>query len=143
MRGVKVEIAGRECELRYDLNALADLEEVLGRGLSVLFQEEAVGIATIRGLLWAGLKWSRRRQGFTRADAGSLLEQHMRQGGAVADVLPAIVEALRASGLVGQLEEDEEEEAGAEGNPPVPLAAASASASGRRGPRKSRSAISG
>lgn len=54
MRYVPIEIGGKTRHLRYDMNALAAIEETLNISLDQL---EAVAnrITTLRALLWAGL----------------------------------------------------------------------------------------
>lgn len=46
-------------KLRYDTNALAELEDVFGKPLGELFQDQDVvklaGVKTLRALFWAGL----------------------------------------------------------------------------------------
>jgi len=52
--GVAIELNGKTRQLRYDLNALAEIEERLGIPLAEL-ANVTVSIKTIRTLLWAGL----------------------------------------------------------------------------------------
>jgi hypothetical protein len=52
--GVGIEIGGRRRTLRYDLNALATLEEKLGLSISQL-DHTTLGVRAIRSLIWAGL----------------------------------------------------------------------------------------
>ena len=94
--------------LRFDINALADAEEELGTGIGKALQMRA-GIREIRALLWAGLKWEER--GLTLARAGSILQGHLNTGGSIEDIAGAIGEALQASGLVQQGDDEGNEEA--------------------------------
>lgn len=86
--------------LRYDINAIADLEEKLGRGVGAMLSEEAMGLSTVRGLLWAGLKWEDR--GLTVDRAGQLLQDHLASGGDLQAVGQQINQALQISGLFGK-----------------------------------------
>jgi hypothetical protein len=51
--GTRFEIGGRERTLRYDLNALALIEEQTGRPVTQLSDLD-VDMRTVRALLWAG-----------------------------------------------------------------------------------------
>lgn len=51
---IEIEMAdGRRITLRYDANALADVEEALGRPVSSVTEGE-MGIRELRALVWAG-----------------------------------------------------------------------------------------
>ncbi len=58
---VEIEIGGRTRALRYDMNALAELEKSLDKPISKIFDEDNVGINVLRQALFVGLKYSDRR----------------------------------------------------------------------------------
>lgn len=68
MRGVGIEIGGRRRTLRYDLNALAEIERVLGIGIDQIGQISGQA-RTIRALVWAGLLHE--EPSLTEAEVGS------------------------------------------------------------------------
>lgn len=111
-RTVPLHIAGEEQPrlLRFDANALSLVENTTGRGLQLLLLEGRA-ISTIRVLLWAGLKDqlpTRKRAEWTLDKAGTLLQEHMDAGGKLETIAAAIGEAITASGL---LPDDEDEPA--------------------------------
>lgn len=53
---VEVEIGGKVRLLRYDMNSLAELEQMLGKPVMLIFDEENLGVLTIRAALTAGLR---------------------------------------------------------------------------------------
>lgn len=90
--------------LRFDFNALADLEEHFGKGIRSIMQEENIGFRTIRALYWAGLKWKER--GLTIERAGQMIESKLEDGVSFKELMEPIVKALRASGLMSKRSED-------------------------------------
>lgn len=95
--------------IRFDFNALADLEEHFGKGINAIMQEENIGFRTIRALYWAGLKWKER--GLTIERAGKLIESKLEDGVSVQELMEPVVRALRSSGLMSKrsVEESDEE----------------------------------
>ena len=53
---VEIDIGGRERVLRFDFNAIAELEKRLDMPFSVAFAEENAGIRVIKESLYVGLK---------------------------------------------------------------------------------------
>lgn len=91
--------------LRFDVNALADLEEHLGVGIGKVMEQEA-NFRLLRALLWAGLKWEER--GLTVERAGSLLQGYLARGGDLGALAATLVEALYAtSGLLSDQDNEE------------------------------------
>lgn len=87
----------RPRRLRFDVNALADLEIALGgQSLSEVFSGE-MRIATIRALLWAGLRHEDR--GITIERAGALLQKSIDDGKTMADLLGRVSEAVTSCGI--------------------------------------------
>ncbi len=72
------EVDGKSYALRFSYNALAMLEEQLGRSVSAL--QSAIGVSQVRAMLWAGLEGARLKSGkprapFTLLQAGDLLDE--------------------------------------------------------------------
>lgn len=95
---VTLAIDGKAIKLRFDFNAIADAEELLGRPVHRLFDGDQMGFREIRALLYAG------SQGMfkTVKDAGRVVTPDN-----MAEVAQAIGEALNAA--FGQKDEEESE----------------------------------
>ncbi|MED4586673.1 hypothetical protein P9578_28360 [Brevibacillus choshinensis] len=100
MRYVPVEFNGEEKQLRFDFNALAELEANLGKGVKAIFSEDNVGFHTIRALYCYGLRWKDR--GLTIERAGALLQGKLDEGVVLNDLLPDLIKALALSGCMGK-----------------------------------------
>jgi hypothetical protein len=95
-----IEIAGQEKRLKYDFNAIADIEEKANMSIGEMFTDEKAGFHTIRLLLWGGLKHEDR--GITVQRVGLLIQNHIEEGGTLAELLEPIGKALNNSGIVGK-----------------------------------------
>ncbi len=69
---VDIEIGGRTRTLRYDMNALAELESGLGKPIGAIFAEDNVGINVLRQALYVGLRHSDRR--LTPGKVGGMMD---------------------------------------------------------------------
>lgn len=98
--------------LRYDYNAIADVEEKAGYGIPAIFNKDRVGFHAFRLLLWGGLKWADGK--LTVADAGKLINGFLKEGNTLEDLQEYLQNALEQSGLFAFEEAGEEDE---EGNP--------------------------
>jgi O-phosphoseryl-tRNA(Cys) synthetase len=110
MNYVTVQFGDKEKQLRFDFNAMADLEQHFGKGIAGIFNEEQIGFNTIRCFYWAGMKWKDR--GLTVERTGKMLMKKVDEDGSdIEELMKPILEALQASGLMGDMnaEEDEEE----------------------------------
>jgi len=87
----------RERHLRYDINALADLEQVLGINLAQPVGLHQIGLNALRGFLWAGLKHE--DPTLTLAGAGTLLQDHLAAGRDIVDVAAKMREAMDLAGF--------------------------------------------
>ena len=94
--------------LRFDINALADVEQIGGHPLPQLLG--VLGFSTIRLLLWAGLRHEDRR--LTVERVGDIMTAYLQGGGALATLAERITDALEQSGVLGRAE-------GAQGNAPT------------------------
>lgn len=105
----------RPRRLRFDANALADLEGVMGMGLGRMMADDQMGIRTLRAMLWAGLKWEDR--GLTLERAGRLIMQYVEQGGSLPVLGVKMKDAMIAAGWMKAAPLTEEEEAEAAEEP--------------------------
>ena len=87
---------GKPRKLRYDVNSVADVEQLLQMGLSDLFQQRA-GMLTTRGLLWAGLKHEERT--LTPEKVGAMMLGYLQEGGKLEELMALVSEAIAAAGL--------------------------------------------
>lgn len=106
---VEIEMGGKTRKLRYDFNAIADIEEKADLGIGALFSERRAGLHSIRMLVWGGLKWQ--DKGLTVERAGTLIRDYLNDGGTFEGLMEKVQEGLSKSGIV-KIEEVEEE-----GNP--------------------------
>ena len=89
--------------LRFGYNEIADLEEAAGAGITELLgNEKRVGLNTLRLLLTYGLRHEER--GMTKQRAGLLIEEYLAGGGDMAAFSEKLMEALTASGVLGNAE---------------------------------------
>lgn len=120
MLGIPVEFGDKEKELRFDFNAMSELEESFGKGIVAVLNEEQVGFRLIREFYHKGLKHGRDR-GLTLDRTGKMLMDKMHDEGISFDgLMKPIFEALDKSGLFGddmnlseemeEMEEDKDEE---------------------------------
>ena len=105
---VEVKINNEIHLLRFDFNALADLEEKSKTGLGHFLSEERRGFNSMRYLLWAGLKWTERK--LTVDGAGALMQSHIESGGEIGEIGAKIDEALVGSGVVFTRKKEENKE---------------------------------
>lgn len=92
----KFQVEGKDYSLKFDMNALAEMEEALDLTVPQIGQlalEGKFGVKLVRGLLWAGLLHS--NPNLTIAEAGEILgELGLEEGAKVAS--EALVETLTA-----------------------------------------------
>ena len=110
---VFITLGGKERRLKYDINAAAEMEELLG-GRSLLFilgNPASAGFSVMRTLLWGGLKHA--EKGLTLQRVGLLMQEYMEAGGSFGELAGKIGEAIKASKIMGESlagEEDAAEE---------------------------------
>ena len=92
-------------KLRFDFNAIADLEQKAGVGIGALLSEEKIGFNTLRLLLWAALKWEDRK--LTSEQAGDLMQDFVENGGDLTYISVLITKALEKSGMLGKQGDEE------------------------------------
>ena len=82
-------------KIRFDLNALVEVEAIAGKSLTALLGD--LSLTTLRDLTWAGLKHEDRR--LTRERAGQLLQGYLEAGGTTEELITRLVDALEQSGV--------------------------------------------
>jgi hypothetical protein len=103
---VAVTIDGKEHILKFDYNAVADMEDKYGKGFFGLLREENMGFSIMRSLYWAGLKW--KNKGLTLEAVGTMLGKELTDNGADwGELMKPLFKALKASKLLGDSGEDE------------------------------------
>ncbi len=96
------EINGVSYQLRFNANALADIEDAAGKGLMKLVDEDNIGISTLRLLLWGGLKSSPSNKIKTKEQAGDLIQDYIDAGNTYEDLGAVINRAMLKSGVIGE-----------------------------------------
>lgn|GEM_PF-1442663 len=104
---VELEIGGKERLLRFDFNAVCDVEERTGKGIGAIFSESQVGFNTVRLLLWAGLKW--KIPGLQPQQVGQWLQQEAEHGKQPMDYIQPIMVALKKAKILREAETEEQE----------------------------------
>jgi len=90
-----------ERDLRLDINALAEADDVAGASITAFLTGERIGIAAVRALLWAGLNSGNPKDRLSLIQAGELIQAGFANGLTLADLIESIRQALRASGILG------------------------------------------
>ena len=98
---VKITVGEEEKLMKYDYNAVADLEDMYDTGLFELLDEKKMGLRTIRALYWAGLKWKEPKM--TLAKAGNIVEQLLVEGTDLEDLTQPIFKALQKAKFIKAL----------------------------------------
>lgn len=104
MHGYDVEVTfGDEVKrLRFDFNAMSNLEKEFGKGILAILKEEQIGFRVIRSLYHHGLKHGRDR-GLTAEQTGKLLQEKMvREEIGMQELLEPIMQALEQSHVFGK-----------------------------------------
>ena len=100
MQGVNIQL-DKKRTLRFDFNALSDIEEQAGyRGILYLISERSIGFNTLRLMVWGGLRWQ--DEELTIKQAGEILQKYMEDEGDMQRLGDNIREALIESGLLGK-----------------------------------------
>lgn len=114
----EVELGGKTRLLRYDYNAVCEIEEQFGKGISAIFANDQAGFRSVRIILWAGLRW--KDPGITLQRVGQMLNEEVKNGTSLEEIFKIAFKALNKSGVFGKkadvddTDEDEPEEAGNE-----------------------------
>ena len=106
MYSEEFEVGGKVKRLRYDFNAIADVEEAAGMGIGKIFSEDIIGLHIIRLLVWAGLKHEDR--GLTTQRAGLIIRDMINEGHSVESIMELVMRTLDKSGLFPHEEQENE-----------------------------------
>jgi hypothetical protein len=88
----------RDRYLRYDINALANLEEATGMTIEQAMDEKKIqSLRVVRALVWAGLLHEDPK--LKIETAGDLLEDFFESGGELTTIFQKITDAVLACGL--------------------------------------------
>ena len=95
-------------KLRFGLNAVCDLEDLVGKPISEMFptkkeEQEKMRFTTIRAIIWAGLRHE--DEAITPSIAGALIDDYCeKDGNDLASVMAIVMDAFKRSGLAGGME---------------------------------------
>ncbi len=79
-------VKDKEYWLKYDFNAVADMEEKMGgRSITTIFSEDNAGFSAMRLLIWGGIKHA--INGLTVQRVGMLLQEYIEEGGDVGQLI--------------------------------------------------------
>lgn len=93
----RVEIAGRALRMNYTVNALCDVEARSGGSLDALMERQ---FSAARLLLWGAL--TQCQPEMTLEAAGELIDEHIRGGGTLEEIVQLCAEALEEAGFFGK-----------------------------------------
>ncbi len=97
----------KEYWLKYDFNAIADMEEkVGGKSIATIFSEDNLGFSAMRLLLWGGLKHS--NHGLTLQRVGIMMQDFIQEGGDMSQLINDAMVLLGKSAKVGEGESEGE-----------------------------------
>jgi hypothetical protein len=106
-RYVEVELDGKMKLVKFDFNAVSEVEEYFGKGIMAIFKEDQVGFNTIRILYHFGLKWKYRN--VTPQVVGTWLQDRIENGADFAELMEPVMKALQLSGVMGKPSDSEDE----------------------------------
>ena len=100
-----IELGGKNRVIRYDYNALSDLEQAGGASISSLFSDQDnLGFNFIRLIIWAGLKHA--EPGLTVQRAGGFIQRYIDEGGDLGILTKTFLEALQKSSAFGKSDDE-------------------------------------
>lgn len=103
-----VELNGKEYLIKFDYNAVCDLEEIFNKGIAGILKEEQVGFRLVKVFYWAGLKW--KIPGLTMDRVGNMLGKEIQENGKnVAELMAPVMKALQQSKLLGTKKADSDD----------------------------------
>ena len=92
--------------LKFDVNAVCDLEDYFKKGIVGILNEEQIGFKLIRALYWAGAKW--KDPGLTVEKMGRMIQKHLtdNEDADMMELMKPAMDALKASRLLGSNKKD-------------------------------------
>lgn len=108
---------GRQRNLKYDINAIADIEREMKVGINEIMSNERMGFDVLRVMLWAGLKHE--DQSLSPYKVGNHIQKFIVDNKsnlmeALEKFQDSVIEGLKASELFGDIDEEEEKNLKAE-----------------------------
>jgi hypothetical protein len=88
-------VDNKEYTIKYNFNTICDLEEASNLSISQIFQNDRIGLNTVRLVIWAGLKWQ--DHGITKQRVGNILNQFIKEGKDYSDLVTKAAKLLVAS----------------------------------------------
>jgi len=73
----KVRLNGEDHVLKFDFNAISELERFYDKGIFFIVNDETMGFNSVRAILWAGMLW--KNPNLKVHHVGSMLEQEMEE----------------------------------------------------------------
>lgn len=107
-RTIGFDVDNKRYTLKYDFNAICDIEELAGVGINTLLTGDKVGMNAIRLVIWGGLKW--KMQGLTKQATGDLIKKFADQGGDLSKLANDAIKLLGESSGSKQTETDDDAE---------------------------------
>jgi hypothetical protein len=105
---VKVNVLGEDLYLKFDFNAVCELEEIYNKGIAGILREEQMGFKLVRTFYYVGLKW--KYKNVTPEAVGKKLGDDIQENGtSIADLFKPVMDALKKSRLIGSPKAGEEE----------------------------------
>lgn len=102
---VEVELGGKARLLKFDFNAVCEIEERTGKGVGAIFTEQHVGFNTVRLFLWAGLKW--KIPGLQPQQVGQWLQEEAEKGKQPMTYLEPVMVALKRAKILREVTPDD------------------------------------
>lgn len=98
MKGTRIDLGGETRTLRFDFNALADIEEEAQASFSRLIDQGLISMRTLRLLVWGGLKWQDSK--LTLVKAGEWIQGYFDGGSTMEALWILVSHALDQSGVI-------------------------------------------
>jgi len=91
--------------LKYDFNALREIEDKSGLGITEIMESKKI-MSTTRVMLWGGMLHI--NPNITVSEVGELIQNEIKEGKKIDDIMGIVVKALGKSGVMGVQEEKKE-----------------------------------
>ena len=102
-----------DLNLRYDFNALCEIENESGLGITEIINSTKITYTT-RVMLWGGLL--HQKPNLTVKEAGEIIQDNLKNGKSLNDISEVIIKALTKSGVLGNNKKEEDNEVTGEKN---------------------------
>jgi hypothetical protein len=73
----KITLTGEDYVLKFDFNAISELEQHYQKGIHAIVSEETIGFNTVRNIFWAGMLW--KNPNLKPYHVGRMLEQDLEE----------------------------------------------------------------